>query len=74
MEVYKEKFFNTLIENIKGLEGKLTTNKEHSLTRTLKNTCLFAQVLQDTFSEMRDVVGMLAMSASCDYSPINKRE
>jgi len=43
MEVYKEKFFNTLIENIKGLEGKLTTNKEHSLTRTLKNTCLFAQ-------------------------------
>ncbi|KKN56437.1 hypothetical protein LCGC14_0572100 [marine sediment metagenome] len=70
---YKAEFFDKLLENIRQLEGKLTADKENHLTRSIENTCYFAQALHDTFKDVGDVGMLLAMRASCDYSPINKK-
>ena len=66
---YEKKFLDNLIKNIGQLEGKLTVEEGH-LTQDIKNTCYWAQALQNTFSDMGDIAGMLGMSASCDYTPI----
>ena len=66
---YKSEFFDKLIGNIRQLENKLTAEDDH-LTRSIANTCYFAQALHRTFKDVGDVGMMLAMGASCDYSPI----
>jgi len=72
MANYKAEFFDKLLDNIKGLEKKLTTDKNHNLTRSIENTCHWANALFQTFCDMNDVTGMLAMSASCEG--LNSRE
>ena len=69
---YKAEFFDKLLENIRQLEDKLTTNKEGHLTRSIENTCYWARALQRTFGNVGDVAGMLGMNASCDFSLIDK--
>ena len=72
MANYQVEFFNKLIGNIKKLEGKLTADTNGNLTHSIENTCYWAKALQQTFGEMNDVTGLLAMNASCDWSPIYK--
>ena len=70
---YKAEFFDKLLLNIRQLEGKLTEEDGH-LTASIENTCHWARALQQTFSDVGDVAGMLGMSASCDFSPINDKK
>ena len=69
---YKAQFFDHLLDNIRQLQGGLTT-KDGSLTKSLKNTCLFARALHNTFDDMHDTAGMLLMVAGCDYSPLENK-
>jgi hypothetical protein len=74
MANYKAEFFDKLLTNIKGLEGKLTTDENHNLTHSIENTCYWAEALHQTFCDMSDVIAMLAMGASCDFSPIKDKK
>jgi len=57
---YKAQFFDKLCNNIRALEGELT-EEDGSLAKSVKNTCLFARALHNTFKDMNDIVGMLVM-------------
>lgn len=72
MSSYKAKFFDDLYKNLKSLEGKLTSDGTGGLTKSVKNTCLFAKALHNTFSDAEDVAGMMLMICGCDYSPIDE--
>ena len=67
---YKARFFDDLLKNLHGLEGQITVDGEGHVTNSLKNTCLFARVLHDTFKDAGDVAGMMLMITACDYSPL----
>lgn len=66
MQGYKAQFFDSLLANVRKLEGQLTP------TKSVKNTCLFARALHNTFKDMGDIAGMLGMGMACDYSPIEE--
>lgn len=70
---YEKVFLDKLSENIKGLEGKLTS-KDGKVTESIENTCHFARALHQTFSDMTDVGMMLLIGAACDFTPINEKE
>ena len=74
MSSYQVEFFNKLKLNIKGLEGKFTTDEKGNLTHDLVNTCYWTKALQQTFSDMGDVGMMLGMGASCDFSLVYERD
>jgi len=67
---YKAQFFDDLLKNLRTLEGKLTVDEDGRVTQSLKNTCLFARVLHDTFKDAGDVAGMMLMVTACDYRPL----
>lgn len=69
---YKARFFDDLQKNLRSLEDKITVDEEEHITKSLKNTCLFAKVLHNTFNDAGDVVGMLLMATACDYSPMSQ--
>ena len=73
---YEAKAYRTLIKNLMALDGKLTVDSENHITRSLVNTCLFAEALHETFNTMfneeRNIVGMLLMTSACDYSPLEQ--
>lgn len=71
--VYGEVFLTKLQENLSQLHGKLDANTEGNLTKTTKNTCLFAKALQETFCDMGDVVTAMIMGASCDFTLTEKK-
>jgi hypothetical protein len=70
---YKAQFFDDLLKNLRLLEGKLTGSEENTVTKSVKNSCLFAKALHDTFKDAGDIAGMMLMAAGCDYSPIDKK-
>ena len=70
MANYKVEFFDKLLVNIGDLKEKLTADTNDNLTHSIENTCYWAKALQQTFCEMSDIGMMLAMGASCDFSPI----
>ena len=69
---YKARFFDDLLKNLKDLEGQITVNEKGHVTNSLKNTCLFAKALHNTFNDAGDVAGMMLMITACDYSPIEE--
>lgn len=69
---YKAQFFDDLLKNLRTLENQLTVTKDGSVTKSLKNTCLFAKTLHDTFKDAGDVAGMILMLSACDYSPLDE--
>ncbi len=71
METYQAEFHKILQKNLRQLENQLDAEND-KLVKSARNTCLFAKALHNTFSEIGDVASMLAMSAACDYSPINQ--
>ena len=48
MPSYKVEFFDKLFANVRKLENQLTADKGNNLTKTVKNTCLFARALHDS--------------------------
>ena len=74
MANYKIEFFDTLLKNMRNLEGKLTASTEGNLTCNQINNTYWANALFQTFKDMGDVVGMMGMAASCDFSQIKARE
>ena len=74
MSSYQVEFLNKLKLNIAELEKKLTADEKNNLIRSLVNTCYWARALQQTFSDMSDVGMMLAMGASCDFTPSNEAD
>jgi len=72
MSSYKAKFFDDLYKNLKSLENQLTRDEKGNLTKSVKNTCLFAKALHNTFDDAGDIAGMLLMACGCDYSPIDQ--
>lgn len=72
MSSYKAEFFDNFKRHIGEQADKFTVDKENHLTRSIENTCLWAQALLDTFNDMGDVAGMLGMGASCDLTPLDK--
>ena len=72
MANYKAEFFDKLVKNIKALESKLTADTNHNLTHSIENTCYWAKALQQTAGDMEDIGLLLAINASCDFSPIHR--
>jgi len=72
MSSYKAKFFDDLQKNLRSLENQLTQDETGGLTKSLKNTCLFAKALHSTFNDAGDVAGMMLMICGCDYSPMDE--
>lgn len=70
MSSYKAKFFDDLLKNLKSLEGELTIAEDGSLSKSIENTCFFAQALHNTFKDAGDIAGMMLMTCGCDFSPI----
>ena len=70
MPGYKAQFFDNLLKNIRLLEGQLTVTTDGGITKSVKNSCLFAKALHNTFKDMNDIAGMLVMVSGCDYSPL----
>jgi hypothetical protein len=68
---YKAQFYDSLEKNLISLENKLDT-KDGKLTQTVKNTCLFAKALHQTYGDVGNVIGLMAITAACDFSPIDK--
>lgn len=73
MANYKAQFFDNLVKNLKTKEKELDSEKNGSLNKTIRNTCLFAKAMHETFNDMGDVAGMMVMNACCDYSLIDKK-
>ena len=67
---YKARFFDDLLKNLKTLSGQITVDEDGGVTKSLKNTCLFAKALHNTFNDAGDVAGMMLMLTGCDYTPI----
>lgn len=69
---YGDKFFDSLYKNLRQLEGQITVDGEGHISSSLKNTCLFARALHDTFNDVGDVAGIMLMVTACDYSPLRE--
>jgi len=69
---YKAQFFDNLLKNLRQLEGQITATEEGHTAKSIKNTCLFAKALHNTFSDVGDVAGIMIMTVACDYSPIDE--
>ena len=69
---YKARFFDDFYKNLRALEGQITVDEKEHITNSLKNTCLFAKALHNTFNDAGDVAGMMLMVTACDYSPIEE--
>ena len=67
---HKARFFDDLLKNLRTLEGQLTADDKGHVTNSLKNTCLFAKALHNTFNDAGDVAGIMLMLTACDYTPI----
>ena len=72
MPSYKVEFFDKLVNNLRKLEKELTVTEHGGVDKTVRNTCLFARALHNTFKDVGDVAGILVMNAACDYSPIEQ--
>ena len=74
MSSYQVEFFNSIKRHISDLNDKLTTDDEGNLTHSFVNTCYWANVLFQAYSDMEDIAGMMAMAVSCDFNPMRERE